>query len=77
MTIKEFREKSAADVEKLIMDFREQCRELRFAIKEGKEKNVRNLRAVKKTIAKAMTVLHEKKRSATSSTGQATTERTH
>lgn len=61
MTIKELREKSVVDVQKLVTDSREELRELRFAIKEGKEKNVRKLRVLTKTIAKAMTVLSEKK----------------
>lgn len=62
MTIKEFREKSVSDLEKLIADSRVELREARFAVKEGKEKNVRKLRVLTKTIAKAISILAEKKR---------------
>lgn len=62
MTIKELREKSVADVQKLVTDSREDLRKLRFAVKEGKEKNIRKLRDLTKTIARASTVLAEKER---------------
>ena len=52
------------DIEKLnenLADLRNKNRELRFSIANNQLKNVRELRVVKKDIAKILTVLNEKR----------------
>ena len=52
------------DIEKLnekLVELRNKNRELRFSIANNQLKNVRELRVVKKDIAKVLTVLNEKR----------------
>ena len=55
----EVQKKSKSDLEKLIRDKRERLRFLRFNLAVGKVKNVREVREVKKDIARILTKLKE------------------
>lgn len=58
--INELRQKTKEELQKLIKDWREKGRQLRFDLKAGKLKNVREVREVKKDIARIMTLLKSK-----------------
>jgi len=61
MEIKELRQKSEIELQKLLKATREQVRDLRFKIAGKQHKDVRDLRYAKKTVAKIFTVLKERK----------------
>jgi len=60
MEIKEFREKTEQELQKLLKLHREQVRDLRFKVAAKQHKDVRELRDEKRTVAKILTVLKEK-----------------
>ncbi|PIS42266.1 MAG: 50S ribosomal protein L29 [Candidatus Kerfeldbacteria bacterium CG08_land_8_20_14_0_20_40_16] len=60
MKIKELREKSDNELQKLLKSTREHFREVRFKVASEQLKNVRAVRAEKKTIAKILTVIKER-----------------
>lgn len=53
----ELRKKTKAELEKLLIDRREKLRQLRFNLAAGKLKNVREIRQIKKDIARILTLL--------------------
>lgn len=55
MKINELRTKTESEIKKIIQDNREKVRQLRFDLASGKVKNIREIRKVKKIIAKALT----------------------
>jgi len=57
MDIKELRQKSKEELGKLLKDIRERQRSLRFDLVTGKVKNVREIRQIKKDIARILTLL--------------------
>jgi len=57
MKIAELRQKTKNELEKLLQDNREKVRQLRFNLVAGKVKNVRELRKIKKEIARILTLL--------------------
>jgi len=61
MTIKELRLKTDAELNNLLTASREKLRELRFKDANKQIKNVREIRERRKTIARILTVLREKK----------------
>lgn len=61
MLYKELKIKSEAELEKLLKERREALRELRFNVFQGQLKSVRQVRNIKKTIARILTVLNVKK----------------
>lgn len=61
MEIKEIRQKAKAELEKLLKMTREQVRDLRFKISAKQHKDVRDLREAKRTVARILTVLKEKR----------------
>ena len=61
MEFKEFKNKSEKELQKLLSDFREKLRELRFKSASDQLKNVREPREVKKTIAQILFLLGKKK----------------
>ena len=61
MNIKELREKSTAELKKLLLDNAEKRRELNFKIANKQLKNVREVRDVRKTIARILMTLKERK----------------
>lgn len=54
---KELRQKTKSELQKLLQDNRERLRQLRFDLAAGKVKNVREIRQIKKDIAKILTIL--------------------
>jgi len=61
MEIKELRKKTEEELLKLLKVQREQMRDFRFSIAAKQHKDVRDLRQIKKDIARLLTVLKEKK----------------
>ncbi len=59
MKTKELREKNEVEREKLLLELRTKSRELRFAIAGRETKNHREYRAVKKDIARILTLARE------------------
>jgi len=57
MKISELRLKSKGELQKLLQDNREKLRQLRFDLVAGKVKNVREIRKIKKDIARILTLL--------------------
>lgn len=57
--LENLRKKSKTELEKLLREEKEKFRKLRFAIAEKKTKNVREIRKVKKMIARILTVLKQ------------------
>lgn len=61
MKIKEIQQRSEKDLHKDLIEVREKLRVLKFDLSAGKVKNVREIRSIKKDIAKILTVLNTKK----------------
>lgn len=61
MKIAELRKLDNSKLNNALVDLRNKNRELRFSIANNQLKNVRELRVVKKDIAKVLTVLNEKR----------------
>ena len=57
MKIQELRQKSKPELQKILSDNQEKLRQLRFDLAAGKVKNVREVRKVKKDIARILTIL--------------------
>jgi large subunit ribosomal protein L29 len=59
MKIAELKKKTKAELKKLLLENREKLRALRFDLASGKLKNVREIRYLKKDIARILTLLKE------------------
>lgn len=59
MRISELRQKSKEELQKLLQENREKLRQLRFDLMAGKVKNVREIRMIKKDIARILTLLKQ------------------
>ena len=59
MRVKELSKKSKNDLSRMLVENREKLRELKFNLASGKVKNVREIHAVKKDIARILTVLNK------------------
>ena len=59
MKIGELRQKSKPELQKLLTELRERLRQLRFDLAAGKVKNVREIRQIKKDIARILTLLKQ------------------
>jgi large subunit ribosomal protein L29 len=57
---KDLRQKSNEELNQLLSESQKKLRELRFNLASGKVKNVRSVRALKKDIARILTILNEK-----------------
>lgn len=57
MKISEIRQKTKKELESMLQEKREHLRNLRFDLASGKVKNVREIRALKKEIARILTLL--------------------
>ena len=57
MKLIELRKKSKGELQKILEDNREKLRQLRFDLSAGKVKNVKEIRNLKKEIARIMTLL--------------------
>lgn len=62
MEIKEIRNKSLSELNHLLDDLRKKLDELKFKVFQNQLKNIREVRVIKKDIAKLMTVLGENKK---------------
>jgi ribosomal protein L29 len=62
MDFKELKTKSANDLQKMLKLHREELRSLRFKVASGQFKNVREMRKVKNTIARILTLLSGNKK---------------
>lgn len=62
MKASEFRSRSNNELSKTLRDERERLVSLRFDLSSGKIKNVREIRKLKKDIARINTLLNERKR---------------
>lgn len=61
MEIKEIRIKSESELNHLLADCRKKLDELMFRARQKQLKNIREIRIVRKDIAKIMTILKQKK----------------
>jgi len=61
MKFKELRQKTISELKRSVEEKREKLRDLRFNLASGKVKNVRELKEVKKDIAKILTILKQEK----------------
>ena len=61
MKIQDLKKLEIKDLDHKLVELRNKSRELRFSIANNQLKNVRELRVVKKDIAKILTVLNENK----------------
>jgi large subunit ribosomal protein L29 len=55
MTITEIRQKTKKELERMLFERREKLRNLRFDLASGKVKNVREIREIRKDIARILT----------------------
>lgn len=58
MKISELRQKPEIELKKLLQDNRDRMRQLKFDLISGKVKNVREIRSIKKDIARILTIIH-------------------
>jgi large subunit ribosomal protein L29 len=61
MKIEEIRRKNEKELQYLLLELREKLRQLRFDHAAGKLKNIQDIRNTKKTIARILTVLNERR----------------
>lgn len=55
----EIKQKSQTELQEILKEKREKLRQLRFDLASGKVKNVREIRTIKKDIARILTILQE------------------
>lgn len=60
MKISEIKQKPKNELQKLLQEERDNLRQLRFDLSAGKVKNVREIRKIKKDIARILTILCQK-----------------
>ena len=60
MEIKDLRQKPKDALQKMLADSREHLRVLKFDLSSGKVKNVREIRQIKKNIARILTLFSQK-----------------
>lgn len=60
MKIQELKQMQEADLKKFLQDSREKLRQLKFDLASGKVKNVREIRQIKKDIARTLTLFSQK-----------------
>jgi len=58
--LKDLKLKSATELQRLLSINREKLRDLRFKISQSQQKNIREIREVKKRIARILTLLKQK-----------------
>lgn len=62
MKIKELRQKSPAEMQKMLSELREKLRDMRFKVSQRQLKKVREIRQTKKTISRIVTLLNENRK---------------
>lgn len=60
MKISEIKQKPKKELERLLREDQEKLRQLRFDLSAGKVKNVREIRKIKKDIARILTTICQK-----------------
>ncbi len=60
MKINTLGQKTESELQKILQESREKLRQLRFDLVAGKVKNVREIRHLKKEIARILTILRKK-----------------
>jgi large subunit ribosomal protein L29 len=60
MKTEELKQKTMEDLKNLLQEKKEKLTQLRFDLASGKVKNVREIRMVKKDIARIMTLINQK-----------------
>ncbi len=60
MKIAEIKQKSEKELKRMLREKQEKLRGLRFDLSSGKIKNIREVRMVKKDIARLMTIINKK-----------------
>jgi large subunit ribosomal protein L29 len=60
MILKELKTKTEAELQKLLIEFRDKLRDFRFKDANKQLKDVREIRVIKKTIARVLTLLNKK-----------------
>ncbi len=60
MKIGELRQKSSEELKRVLKDSRNRLRQLRFDLASGKVKNVREIRALRKDVARILTLIKQK-----------------
>lgn len=60
MKAEEFRQKTKKELQRTLEEEKEKLRNLKFDLSSGKIKNIKEIGATKKTIARILTVLREK-----------------
>ena len=55
------RKKPKSELQRMLSSFQEKLRKLRFNLASGKVKNIREIRELRKDIARILTILREKK----------------
>jgi len=61
MKISLLRKKPESEIKKMLPEYQERLRKLRFDLTSGKIKNIREIRELKKDIARILTILKNKK----------------
>ena len=59
MKLKELKEKSVGELQKMLSEERENVRAMRFAVATNQETKVRKIRAARKTIARILTLIKQ------------------
>ncbi len=62
MDFKELKTKSVLELNKLLPEYREKIRDLRFSVSAKQLKNIRELRMAKKIVARILTLLNANKK---------------
>jgi len=61
MKISELKQKSKKELQRFLRNNQDKLRQLRFDLASGKVKNVKEIRQIKKDIARILTILCQKK----------------
>ena len=62
MKVEDLKRKSKSELTKDLENLREKLRELRFNLASGKVKNIREIRSVKRDIARILTIIDNHKK---------------
>lgn len=57
--LEELKNKSLPELQKNLVDYRERLRKLRFDLAQGKVKNIREIKDIKKIIARILTIINQ------------------
>ena len=63
--LKDIKLKSQAELQKILNSSREKLRELRFKVSQSQLKNIREIRSLRKKIAKILTLINQKRQDQT------------